>query len=81
MWLRKHLSGKLPNKNGLKHGHTLLPVLLNFAFEYATQKAQTNQEGLKLNRTYQLPVYANCVNLLVEIIHTVKSSTEVFISH
>jgi hypothetical protein len=69
------LSGKLPNKNGLKHGHALLPVLLNFAFEYATQKAQTNQEGLNWMGPYQLPIYANHVNLLGEIMHTVKSST------
>jgi hypothetical protein len=75
------MSDKLSTKNGLKHGDALLPVLLNFTLEYATQKAQTNQEGLELNGTYQLPIYANHVNLLGEIMHTVMSSTEVFISH
>jgi hypothetical protein len=78
MWIGKYLSDKLPTKNGLKHGDALLPVLLIFALEYATQKAQTNQEGLKVNGTYYLPIYANHVNLLGEM-HTVMCSTEVFI--
>ena len=65
MWLGKHLSEELSTKNGLKHGDALLPVLLKFALEYAIQNVQTNQEGLKLGET----------------MHTVKSSTEVFISH
>jgi hypothetical protein len=81
VWLLKHMSDKLPHKNGLKHGEALLPVFLNFALDYAMQKVQTNQEGLKLNGTSQLPIYANHVNLLGEIMHTVMSSTEVFISH
>ena len=81
MWLGKYLSDKFSTKNGLKHGDALLSVLLNFALEYVIQNVQTNQEGLKLNGTYQLPVYANHVNLLGEIMHTVMSSTEVFISH
>jgi hypothetical protein len=81
VWLGKHLSDKLSTKNGLKHGDALLPVLLNFALEYAIQNVQTNQEGLKLNGTYQLSIYANHVNLLGEIMHIVKSSTEVFICH
>jgi hypothetical protein len=80
MWLGKLVSDKLSTKNGLKHGVALLPVFVNFALEYATQKAQTNQAGLKLNGTYQLTIYANHVNLLGEIMHTVKSSTEVLIS-
>jgi hypothetical protein len=81
VWLGKHLSDKLSTKNGLKHGDTLLPVLLNFALEYAIQNVQTNQGGLKLNRTYQLPIYANHVKLLGEIMHTVMSNTQVYISH
>ena len=80
MWLGKHLSDIFSTKNGLKHGDALPPVLLNFALEYAIQNVQTNQEGLKLKGTYQLPIYANHVNLLGEIMHTVMSSTEDFIS-
>jgi hypothetical protein len=79
VWVGKHLSDTLPTKNVLKHGNALLPVFFNFALEYAIQTVQTNQEGLKVNGTYHLPVYANHVNLLGEM-HTVTSSTEVFIS-
>jgi hypothetical protein len=58
----KHLSDNFPIQNGLKQGDTL-PRLLNFALEYASRKVQKNQVGQKLNRTYQLSVYANDVNL------------------
>ena len=44
-------------KNGLKHGDALLPLLVNFDVEYAIRKA--NQEGLKLNNTHQVVVYAD----------------------
>ena len=31
----KHLSEMFPIKNGLKQGYALLPLLFNFALEYA----------------------------------------------
>jgi hypothetical protein len=51
-------------------------MLLNFTLEHAIKRIWGNQEGLKLNGTYQLLVYAYNVHILGGSTHTIKRETE-----
>jgi hypothetical protein len=62
------------SKNGLKQGDTLLPLLFNFALEYANIKVQKKQVGLKLNRKHHSLPYADDVNLLEDNTDTIKKN-------
>jgi hypothetical protein len=75
----KRLSDNFAIQNGLKQGDALLPLLLNFALEYAIRKVQENQMGLKLNGTHQLLLSADVLNLLGDNIDTVKKNTETLV--
>jgi hypothetical protein len=66
--------------NGLKQGDALLPLLFNFALEYAIRKVQGHRVGLKLNGTHQLLVYANYMNLLGDNIDTTKKKQELYLT-
>jgi len=74
-WVRKHLSHIFPIKNGLTQD-ALLPLVFNFVTEYAIRRVPVKQDGLKLNCTHQLVVYADDVNILGGSVRTVKKNTE-----
>jgi hypothetical protein len=61
-----------PVKNGSKQEYDLAQLLFNFALDYAIWRVQVNPDGLKLNGTHQLLVYADNVNILEGSVHTIK---------
>jgi len=65
----------------LKQGDVLSPLLFKFVLrvEYAIRRAEVNQDGLKLNGTHQLLVYADDVNILAGSIHIIRAKAEALV--
>jgi len=55
-------------------------LLFNFALEWAIRRVQVNQDGLKLNGTHQLLVYAADVNVLGGNVHTVQENASLVVA-
>ena len=68
-----------PVKNGMKQWDALSPLVFNFVLEYAIRRVQVNQDGLKLNGTHQLLVYADDVNVMSRRVHTIKKKKEALV--
>jgi hypothetical protein len=51
-------------------------LVFNFALENVIRRVQVIQDGLKLNGTHQLLVYAIDVNILGESVHTIREKAE-----
>jgi hypothetical protein len=64
----------------LKQGDALSPLLFNFALEYAIKRVQVKQDGLKLNGTHQLLIYADDVIILGGSIHTVRENAALVVA-
>jgi len=79
VWVGKNLSDMFPIRNGWKQGDALLPLLFNFALEYAIRRVHVNQKGLELHGTCQLLVYAYDVNIMEGSVHSLKDNTEAFV--
>jgi hypothetical protein len=63
-------------RNVLKQGDVLLPLLLNCALQYVINIVQVIQDGLQLNDTHQLLIYANYVNILDGSYRSLKENAE-----
>jgi hypothetical protein len=72
----KNLSDIFLIKNVLNEGDALTPLLVSFASEYSIRRVQVNKDGLKLNGTHQLLVFADDVNILGRRVHTINANAE-----
>jgi len=68
-----------PVRNGLKQGDAISPLLLNVALDYTIRRVQINQDGLKLNGTHQLLVYADDDNILGGSVRIIKENAEALV--
>ena len=54
-------------------------MLFKFPLEYAITRVQVNQDGLKLNGTHQLLVYADGFNILGGSVHIITENAEALV--
>jgi hypothetical protein len=68
-----------PLRSGSNQGDVLMPLLFTFAVGYTIRRVQVNQDGLKLNGTDQLLVYADDVNIIGGSVHTVEKTQNLLV--
>jgi len=61
------------------HGQSSITCNTNCAIGYAIRRAQVNQDGMKLNGTHQLLVYADDFNIMGGSVHTIKKNAEALV--
>ena len=54
-------------------------MLFNIVLEYIIRRVPVNQEGMKLNGTHQFLDYADDVNILGGILHSIKKNKEILV--
>ena len=57
-----------------------MPLLFNFALEYAIRKVQETNLGLYMNGTHQVIAYADDVNLIGDDIRTIERNADVLLN-
>jgi len=74
----KHLSDTFPFRKVLKQRSALSSLFLKVAVEKAIRRVQVNQDGVKLNGTHQLLVYADDI-ILGGSVHTANRNVEALV--
>jgi len=59
--------------------NVFMTLLLNFPLEYTIRRVQVYQDGLQLNDTGQLLVYADDINILGGSIHIIKENAKALV--
>jgi hypothetical protein len=67
-------------RNCLKQGDAVPSLLFNLALTYTIKEVQVNQDGLKLNGTYQLLVYADDINISGGRVHAIKNTEALLVA-
>jgi len=73
------LSDMFPIRSGLKQGDALSPLLFNLALKYTIRKVHVKEDGLKLNCTHQVVVYADGVNILGGNVNNIMENAEALV--
>ena len=63
----------------MKQGDALWPLLFKFTLECAIRRVQINRNGLKLNGTHQLLVFADDINTLGGSVGSIKKYAEALV--